>query len=235
MTEEVLTFFEAIRNGDLDTVQSMLKRDSALLYARSAERRSPILAAAYWGQNEIAEFLADRTVLLNIYEAAALGRVSQIIRILAKHPEMVDACGEDGFPPLSVAARFGQIEVVEFLIRASAPLNLPANNPLKTTPLHAAVEGRQIETARLLLQHGADPNVRRADGATPLHLAAQSGQIEMILLLLFNGADLKIKDDAGKIPLDWATEAKQEKTAELLRTEITKRFRKMRARALRKS
>ncbi|RME89233.1 MAG: ankyrin repeat domain-containing protein, partial [Anaerolineae bacterium] len=173
-------------------------------------------------------------VLLNICEAAALGRTSQIIRILARQPEMVDACGEDGFPPLSVAARFGQSEVIEFLIRAGAPLNLPANNPLKSTPLHAAVEGKQLEAARILLDHGADPNARRADGATPLHLAAQTGQTEMIILLLYNGADLKIKDDNGKTPLDWAVESNQERAAEVLRSEITKRFRKTKARSIRK-
>ena len=42
------------------------------------------------------------------------------------------------------------------------------------TALHLAAFGQRTDTAELLLAHGADANVRGADGATPLYLACMS-------------------------------------------------------------
>ena len=41
----------------------------------------------------------------------------------------------------------------------------------KLTPLHVAVAATSCENARLLMEGGANPNARAADGETPLHLA----------------------------------------------------------------
>lgn len=52
------------------------------------------------------------------------------------------------------------------------------------TPLvHAARQG-QIETAKYLLEHGADPNIASELGATALHHAAGTGWLLIALLLV---------------------------------------------------
>jgi hypothetical protein len=38
------------------------------------------------------------------------------------------------------------------------------------TPLHFAVEGCNVDVARILLYHGADPTIRDNKGRTPLEL-----------------------------------------------------------------
>jgi ankyrin repeat protein len=58
-----------------------------------------------------------------------------------------------------------------------------------------------------------------------LHAAAENGNTDIIHLLLLSGADLHTRSDDGKLPLDLA-EAKGNKLAvEMLKREITKRFR----------
>ncbi len=47
----------------------------------------------------------------------------------------------------------------------------------------------------LLLEKGADPNVRDADGETALMLAIRAGSTELVRLLLDNGADLNTRDN----------------------------------------
>jgi uncharacterized protein len=85
------------------------------------------------------------------------------------------------------AARMGNRASVRSLLKERVPVNTLA--PDGTTALHWAVRADDMETARLLLQAGA--NVRLADryGIPPLKLAAENGSAAMIEILIKAGAD----------------------------------------------
>lgn len=55
--------------------------------------------------------------------------------------------------------------------------------------LHDAAAQGDVESVRLLLEHGDDPNLMDKRKQTPLHLAARNGHVEAARLLLDNGAD----------------------------------------------
>ncbi|KAL4736696.1 hypothetical protein BDV11DRAFT_211054 [Aspergillus similis] len=68
------------------------------------------------------------------------------------------------------------------------------------TPLHYAIDGRSVETARALLKAGADPNAASSSGVTPLHrCAAIPGLEEIIETLLEGGADPNKKTSVGAV------------------------------------
>ena len=69
---------------------------------------------------------------------------------------------------------------------------------------HAALAGRSLDVARLLLEAGADPNAAEHGGYAPLHQAAEPGDLPLIRLLLDRGARTDRKDDQGRTPLDLA-------------------------------
>jgi ankyrin repeat protein len=73
------------------------------------------------------------------------------------------------------------------------------------TCLHLAV--RHPEAVRLLLERGADPNVREdGDNALPLHFAAAGGPIESVRMLLDAGSDVHGSgDDHLMDVIGWAT------------------------------
>ncbi len=220
------SFLEAIQKEDVKKVQRLMEGDPDLAHEIDENGLSPILIAAYHHKPEVAEVIASQVGLLNIFEASALGKTAQIIRILAREPQLVDAYSVDGFQPLSLAAFFGHKETADYLIGAGAPVNASSNNPLKVTPLHSAAAGGHFAVAELLLKCGADPNLRQNGGFTPLHAAAQNGDVELLRMLLINGADLRIQSDDGKTALDMAKEAGHAEAVEYLKLEITKRFRK---------
>ena len=218
-------FFDAIRAGSRIEVERFLHLDPGLI--RSTEKGlSPVLVAAYHLEPNLADFLADRKAALDIFEAAAVGRITHIVRLLARTPDLVNACADDGFQPLGLACFFGHAESAEYLVRAGASLNTPSNNHLGATPLQSAVAGDHASIVSMLLKSGANPNVREGSGSTPLHAAANHGNIEIIQLLLFAGADLHARNNDGQLPLDLAAAKGHTRAEELLKREITKRFRK---------
>ena len=85
-----------------------------------------------------------------------------------------------------------------------------------TTGLHVAV--RHPDAARLLIEHGADPNARdTGDNATPLHFAAAAGILESVRMLLDAGADAHGTGDLhnGDV-IGWASREGNEAVVNLL-------------------
>jgi len=58
------------------------------------------------------------------------------------------------------------------------------------TALQAAASSADLDSVRLLLDHGADPNTHAGNGFTALMNAASSGNIEMVRLLIARKADV---------------------------------------------
>lgn len=217
-------FFEAIRAGDRDKVERLLMFNARLIHERE-NGLSPVLVAAYHLEPQLAEFLADKTVALSVFEAAATGRTPHLVRLLARNPDLVNQTAEDGFQPLGLACFFGHLEAAEYLVRAGASINMPANNELRVTPLHSAAAGQHAPVVKMLLKNGAIPNVRDRNGYTPLHTAAANGDIESIQLLILAGSDIHIRANDDKLPVQLAEEKGHALAAEILKREITKRFR----------
>jgi ankyrin repeat protein len=216
-------FFEAIKQGNKDEVERRVNLDPGLIHVKE-NGLSPILVAAYHHEPEIASYLADKTVAINIFEASATGKINNVIRLLARDPQLVNAYAEDGFQPLGLASYFGHVEAAEYLIKAGAPINSHSRNGLKAAPIQSAVAAGHERVVQMLLRLGADPNAREQGGYTPLHAATQNGSDDMIRILLYGGADLTLKGKDGKTPLDLAMESGDEKTIIILREGITKRL-----------
>lgn len=81
--------------------------------------------------------------------------------------------------------------------------------------------GKNIESVRWLIDHGADVNARRSlwdCNYTALHVAADNGAVEIARLLLDAGGDPDIVDGKyGATVLGWAEFCGQDRVAELLR------------------
>ncbi len=200
----------AVKSGDLDAVRRLIAEDSAIVDALTPEGVPLVRLAMYFGQSTIAEALADAGAQLDVFSAAALGRLDAVQKALTADPSLLNTPSSDGFPPLGLAAFFGRREVAAWLLEQGADPKAIADNAMRVQPLHSAAAGQHLEVAGLLLDHGADVNARQQGGFTPLHAAAQNGQIDMLDLLLERGADPALATDDGKKPVDLARDAGHE-------------------------
>lgn len=82
----------------------------------------------------------------------------------------------------------GDVELVRY--HATLGVDLDYQHPeFLSSPLVACILAKQAETAGVLLDHGADPNlVSELDGLTPLQAARQVGLTEVESRLLALGA-----------------------------------------------
>ena len=89
---------------------------------------------------------------------------------------------------LFAATRAGKLSEVRRLVEAGADVH--ATEKWGQTPLLAAAINGEVEIARYLLDHGADPNQAESfHGADPLSWALMQGHPEVVVVLLEGGAD----------------------------------------------
>jgi len=69
------------------------------------------------------------------------------------------------------------------------------------TALHRAVSCGYVESAEILLSHGADIEAKGDSGHTPMHAAAAGGNLDAIQLLIDHHANINATDNKGESPL----------------------------------
>ena len=154
---------------------------------------SELLQAVYAGDQARADELLAANPELDVFEAAAVGRVDRLRELLDDDPALANAWADDGFQPLGLASFFGHVEAARLLVERGAEVNSASRNEMKVRPLHSAAATGDPEAryalAELVLEHGADPNARQQDDFTALMAAEAHGDERLRRLLVEHGAE----------------------------------------------
>ena len=166
---------EASRQGDLETVRSLLAADPSLARETDADGRTPLHHAAARGYVEIAALLIEAGADLN-------------------------AADEDLERPLHGAIRADEAPTAVLLLERGAEVD-PRNAYERTPLLLVARETGDVDMAALLTEAGADVDARDRFGAPPIELAAWRGFEPLVDLLLDGGAALPPPDSEANAVL----------------------------------
>jgi ankyrin repeat protein len=202
--------FAAIDAGDAGAVSSMIGAEPGLAVASDGDGVSATMHALYRGRVAIADRLAAALPELDVFEAAALGRLDRVLELVGASPELALARSPDGFTALHYPAFFGlgdAVGVTRALLESGADVNARSANDFSVLPLHSAVAGSHAAVAALLVEAGADVNGRQRGGWTPLHGAAEHGASDTVERLLAAGADPAARNDDGVSAADLASKA----------------------------
>ena len=135
--------------------------------------------------------------------SAADGNCIALATELLDSGASVDARDRFGARPLSHAARFGHLEMVDLLLAHGAPID--ARNLAGATALYAAAERGHVSVAQRLIERGADVKLPGRSGISPVSAAAYAGSDAIVEALLAHEADERVPDDTGKPPIVYAT------------------------------
>jgi hypothetical protein len=183
MLEDVL--MAAAHHGFADRVALLLARgvDPQGVGSRHPiyDGRSPVQEAALWGHVEVVSMLLaagasdERDDVDALLTSAMAGDHDAVDRFLATQPGLRERAVERQPQQLVRAAEKNSLEAVTLLIA----LGFDVNAVNRTAPLHEAAMRGNMEVIRLLLERGADPNVRDVGyKATPAGWAEHHGQPE---------------------------------------------------------
>jgi len=113
-------------------------------------------------------------------------RYDKVVELLLANGATVNKMNDDGKNPLHIACKkYGIPSIVKLLIDKGANVNEPEHNAFENTPLHLAAINRtdfgflgsnagnesNEEIATILLEAGADPELKNAKGYTVMELA----------------------------------------------------------------
>ena len=187
---------EAVKVGDVSLVEMLLEA-GADLEAPNQDGQTALMLAARAGAPDVAALLVRRGAAVNTRETWR-GQTALMWAADVRSPEIVElliANGADvhvralaneweaqitseprgqyrptgGLTALLYAARSGCARCVESILDAGADIDQP--NPDGVTPLMVALDNSRFDTAKVLLERGANPHIWDWWGRTPLYVA----------------------------------------------------------------
>lgn len=157
-------FFQATKNGHLKTVEYFLNNGADVNYRRNNDAEPVLLIASEQGHLEIVKLLLSRGADVN----------------------KVD---DHGSSSLIAASINGQAPVVEWLLKNGADINHFEDPYWHRNPLLCACYYNQLDVVSILIEKGADLNVKNKEGESPLGIAISQRNYNLVTLLLEKGVD----------------------------------------------
>ncbi len=215
----------AARHDDLE-ITNLLIRAGANVKAANRFGITPLALACTNGNAAIIEALLkagdDADAVVSVAGDTALMLASRTgktdaIAALLNHGADVNKINIDGQTPLMWAGAAKNAAAVQLLVDHKANLNAKTKNapppkPMDTifsapypvggmTALIFAARQNDRESARILIDAGADINETAADGTSPLMIAIVNGHYALAAYLLDKGADPNAADAKGRAAL----------------------------------
>ena len=194
---QVNQLHELVLSGDMEACRALIIQNPRIVNYIKDEVGSALHCAAAGGHAEVIKNLIemgadpDCPYLSHtpLHLAVCMSR-TEAVKALLESDANPEAYQDGGFNPgpLQDACLKGDIEIAQALIEAGASTDRRDYEGVQ--PLHYAAIHDDPDLIQMLLDAGADPNMR-ADRSyrTPMHRAASYGNLRTIRALLAGGAD----------------------------------------------
>ena len=162
--------YQACLNGDTATVSRLLDTLNPN-YPIHGYAHVPLYLACFGGHRETVSLLSERGANFSA------------------------RCARPGNAPLTGAASGGHVALIRLCLARGAEIDGRPESPdprfsCTDTPLIAACRRLHLDSARVLLELGANVDEAGNNSDTPLSIACRSNRVDLVRLLITHGADL---------------------------------------------
>ncbi|TRY55471.1 hypothetical protein DNTS_032268 [Danionella cerebrum] len=136
---------------------------------------------------------------------------TKALRLLVKHGAKMCIQNKLGHYPIHTVAFAGVKEAMEEVLKIGEDMGISSSvhinylDKTKSSPLHLAVRGGNIDVIRLCIQKGARVDHQQSGKCTALHFASTQGSLEAIKIMLssYNRMEeiINIRNGANQTPL----------------------------------
>ena len=137
-----------------------------------------------------------------LHEAVILGEKENVNSQLARGDD-INGFDAKGRTPLVCASNLDNEEMVNLLLYNGADIN-KLDKERGESALHRAAYSGCGMIIDLLLEKGADINIKSLSGKTPLHVSVSDFTHDSMETLLEHGAEIDAEDNSGRTPLMYA-------------------------------
>ncbi|XP_066480502.1 transient receptor potential cation channel subfamily A member 1 [Tiliqua scincoides] len=138
----------------------------------------------------------------DVFKVISDGSACRLRSFIKKNRDGLCKVDDLNATPLHHAAGRGQLELMQMIIDDSSAEVLNVTDCSGNTPLHWATKKRQVESIKLLLRGGANPNILNSSTMAPLHLAVQSLYNEIVKILAeHSSTDVNLEGESGNTPI----------------------------------
>lgn len=205
---------EAIARGEIAKVK-LLAKNKKLLNAKIQQpfgfldlKMTPLMAAAQLGRLDACKILldakADASLSGGSFDQSALhfavfaGKADVVKFLLSRDGSLVDFQDKRRDTPLHLAAKKGNSEIYELLLRAGACPDVKNEGGYTPRNIHKITLERNAEKVKSLLSSNDKHSFKDKNGTTPLLIAAREGKCQFCKDLVSSGVDLLATDDQGQ-------------------------------------
>jgi ankyrin len=182
------------RAGDARAVKALLARGADVNAKEHEHRQTALMWAVAQRHPDVVQLLIDARADIRarsvIYTQTVVGEQTQ----RAGREELNYTVLRGGATPLLFAARAGEVESAQLLLKAGADAN--DSQPDGVSALVLAAHSGNGHVAALLLEHGADPNAF-GSGYTAMHAAILRSDLNLVKALLARGANPNLRMTKG--------------------------------------
>ncbi|XP_057338533.1 putative ankyrin repeat protein RF_0381 [Microplitis mediator] len=207
----------AIKNCNNDQIVKVLLKNGANVNAITKNKLTALHCAVTHKKTTLVKLLLNHGADISVKDKEGRNILNfaydcytslKIWKVLVNHGADVNALDESTAEKkqslLHKAVKHSRVDLIDFLIYNGADLD--AVNSTGVTPIFYSVRKNlhaQISAVMLLLDAGADVNVKDLKGRTPLDVARKYQCVFQVQVLLFFGADINALCNNNYLPIHW--------------------------------